>query len=449
MLLEMKNKKNVNKMTIVTIMILILMSFFSEKMENIKLILYIACALVGFFSTRYTFVIIILTYTNFLSLFNDLKIQGSMTDFGLIAGLICFLAETIRYMKEKNYKITKKLYYNIIYFFIVLSLLAFSIIVANIRYGQPIIRGIYSFRYFFVSVYIFPLAKFLKRNKREKYVIMEYLSNIITFSIIIVIIQVLIMDKIEIVKLLKAVRIEKYRILLHTASPLYITVFAYNLYVMLNNKKIKFTRVLSIILILIAIFIISQTRIFMAAILSVSILEILIFSKIKAINKIIFSIIGICIILIAFETNIINQVLGNLFEDVKKDGDSYIRNEARRYYMQLIDDNFFLCGGGITNEKYINSPVIRANEYNYYLADIGIYGVFFEYGILGIIAIIILTLTILKKSFYIKDKQMANLMKMFCTMIIITLYTVSPLTACVWILYIMMFAFIKSETDLK
>lgn len=447
MVLEIKNKRNVNKMTIVTIMILILISFFSEKMENIKLILYAACALVGFFSTRYTFIIIALTYTNFFSLLNGLEMQGSMTDFGLIAGLMCFLGETIRYIKENNYKITKRLCYDIIYVFIILSLLASSIIVANIRYGQPIIRGIYSFRYFFVSLYMFPFIRFLKKNKQEKYVIMEYLSKIITLSIIIIIIQVLMMDKIEIIKLRTAARLGNNRILLHTASPLYIMVFAYNLYDMLNNKKIEFARVLSIILILIAIFIISQTRIFMAGILSVAILEILVFSKIKSINKIILSIMGICIIFIAFETNIINQVVGNLFEDVKKDGDSYIRNEAKKYYMQLIDDDFFLFGGGITNEKYPNSPVIQASEYNYYFVDIGIYGVFFEYGILGIIVIIILTLTIFTKSFYIKDKQIANIMKMFCVMVITTLYTVSPITACVWILYIMMFAFIKSETD--
>ena len=88
-------------------------------MENIKLILYAACALVGFFSTRYTFIIIALTYTNFFSLFNGLEMQGSMTDFGLIAGLMCFLGETIRYIKENNYKITKRLCYDIIYVFII------------------------------------------------------------------------------------------------------------------------------------------------------------------------------------------------------------------------------------------------------------------------------------------------------------------------------------------
>ena len=136
-----------------------------------------------------------------------------------------------------------------------------------------------------------------------------------------------------------------------------------------------------------------------------------------------------------------------MFEDVKKDGDSYIRNEAKKYYMQLIDDDFFLFGGGITNEKYPNSPVIQASEYNYYFVDIGIYGVFFEYGILGIIVIIILTLTIFTKSFYIKDKQIANIMKMFCVMVITTLYTVSPFMAGILILYIMMFAFIKSDIN--
>ena len=39
MLLERKRKKDINKMTIVTIFVLILISFFSEKMESIKVVL--------------------------------------------------------------------------------------------------------------------------------------------------------------------------------------------------------------------------------------------------------------------------------------------------------------------------------------------------------------------------------------------------------------------------
>ena len=105
MLLERKRKKDINKMTIVTIFVLILISFFSEKMESIKVVLYVACALVGFFSTRYTFVIIMMAYTNAFSLFNGLEMQGGLTDFGLIAGLVCCGMETIRYIKEKKYKI--------------------------------------------------------------------------------------------------------------------------------------------------------------------------------------------------------------------------------------------------------------------------------------------------------------------------------------------------------
>ena len=449
MLLERKRKKDINKMTIVTIFVLILISFFSEKMESIKVVLYVACALVGFFSTRYTFVIIMMAYTNAFSLFNGLEMQGGLTDFGLIAGLVCCGMETIRYIKEKKYKISKTCIGIVAYVLCVLLLLSFSIMVAKLRYDQPIIRGIYSFRYILVIMYVFPFIRFLKKDRQEKIVIMEYLSRIITISIIIIIIQELIKDKVEILKLLRTSRLGKDRILLHAASPLYIMVFAYNLYKILKDKKDVLYGILPIILILIAVFIISQTRIFMACILSVAILEVLIFSKIKIANKIALAIIGFCIIGIAFETNIVNQMLGNLFEDVNKDGDSYIRNEGRRYYMALIDDEFFFMGGGITNEKYLESPINAASEYNYDLVDIGIYGFFFEYGSLGIIAIGILTIDIFRKSFYIKDKSISNLLKMFCAMIITMLYTVSPLSSSVWILYVVMIAFIESEINLN
>ena len=149
-------------------------------------------------------------------------------------------------------------------------------------------------------MYVFPFIRFLKKDRQEKIVIMEYLSRIITISIIIIIIQELIKDKVEILKLLRTSRLGKDRILLHAASPLYIMVFAYNLYKILKDKKDVLYGILPIILILIAVFIISQTRIFMACILSVAILEVLIFSKIKIANKIALAIIGFCIIGIAF-----------------------------------------------------------------------------------------------------------------------------------------------------
>ena len=81
--------------------------------------------------------------------------------------------------------------------------------------------------------------------------------------------------------------------------------------------------------------------------------------------------------------------------------------------------------------------------------DIGIYALYFEYGSLAIIAIGILTIDIFRKSFYIKDKSISNLLKMFCAMIITMLYTVSPLSSSVWILYVVMIAFIESEINLN
>ena len=447
MVLDKKDKKNVNKMLIVSIFILAMMSVLSNQLDKLRLILYGICILTGVFSTRYTFVIIILTYTSFLSMFNGVETSGAISDFGLIAGSVCFLRETVIYIIEKQYSISKKVMKNGMYIFFIILLLASSIIVANIRFGQPIIRGIYSLRSLLLVLYMYPFIRLLKKNQKEKIVIMEYLTRIIMVSIITIIIQYILMDRIEILKLMKVTRLGEERILLHSASAVYCIVFAYNIYTLLKNKIVSIYRTLALILIGIAIFIVSQTRIFMAAILVITFLEILVFKNIKTIYKGFLCVIGFAILIILLCTNFVNQLLGNLFEDVLRDKDSYVRYEARDYYMSLIDDEFFLLGGGITNEKYNMSPINKAGEYGYFIVDIGIFGTFFEYGIIGIFVVILLTLTIFTKSLKMEDKQMANLLQIFCAFIVTTSYTVSPLGQSVWILYILMYSIMKVEEN--
>lgn len=447
MLLDEKDEKNVNKMLILSIFILAMVSVFSNQLDKVKLILYGVCILTGLISTRYTFVIIILTYTNFLSMFNGVVTSGAISDFGLLAGIACFAKEVVKYIKEKEYKISKKVIFNGMYILFIIMLLASSIIVANIRYGQPIIRGIYSFRSLLLVLYIYPFIRLLKDNEKEKNVIMEYLTKITMFSIIMIIIQDILGSKIEILKLMKASRSGKERILLHSASSLYCMVFAYNVNILLKNKMVSIYRIVVLILVVIAIFVVSQTRIFMAAILGISFLEILVFRNIKVIYKMFLTIIGLAILIILLCTNFVNQLLGNLFEDVLSNKDSYVRYEAKDYYMDLIDDDLFLLGGGITNEKYDQSPINKASEYGYFLVDIGIFGAFFEYGIMGIFAVMLLTLTIYIKSLKMEDKQISNLLQMFCALMLIIAYTVSPLSQSVWILYIIMYSVMKVEEN--
>ena len=445
MIIDTKSKEKINKMLILSIFILIVLSVFSNQLNQVRLVLYAVCILVGIFSPRYTFVIIILTYTNFLSMFNELEFSGGITDLGLIAGVSCFFCETARYLKEKEYFVQKKIIYNGAYISLLLLLLACSIVVANIRFGQPIVRGIYAFRNLGILLYVLPFIRHLKRNKEEKIVIMEYISNLMIFSIIIIILQQLFINKIEFLKLSQVTRLGEPRILLHSVSPLYCLVFAYNLYRMIVYKEVSIRRILILLVIGVAVFIISQTRIFMASILGIAFFEILVFSKIKIINKIILGIIGIFLFGILLTTNLMGNILGDLFKDVIEDKDSYIRNEAIQYYMSLIDEEFFLFGGGITNEKYQQSPIVQGSEEGYFLVDIGIFGVFFEYGILGILVILILTKDIFRQSLKIENALIANLAKIFCIIIIITAYTVSPLSSSMWVLYVMIYAFVKSE----
>ena len=443
--LEIKDKKNINKMVLVSIMILIFVGVFFNKLNNIKILLYAICALVGIFSIRYTFVIIILTSTSFLSMYN-IEVIGGIPSLGYVAGAMCFISETFKYLKNKKYRIPIKLVYNGFFILFLILLLSCSIFVANVRYGQPIIRGLFSFRYILLTLYIYPFTKLLKSNKNEKIVIMEFLTKLLFFSIIAIIIQSLIIDKFQFLKLIQGARYDEKRIMIHTVSALYCIVYAYNLNILFETKKIDKYRILVLLLIAVAIIVLSKTRMFIIGICAITFFEILIFSNIKLVNKIFLSIMGFfTALIILFGTNFIANLANGLFRDVATQKDSYIRFEAINYYMNLIKDKNFLLGGGIVNEKYPLSPIHTAGTMGYLLADIGIFAVFFEYGIMGLIAVFLLTISIFRKSLKTKDRLIANLAKLFCVFIVITMYTVLPLGPSVWILFIMIYSMLISE----
>ena len=381
--LDSTDKKIVNKLILVSMIGIIVLGVFKNSLNDYKLfLLYILCIIVGAISIKYTFVIMILSYTNVFSLFNGINMSGNMTDFGLIAVISCFIIQTIKYVKRNKYKCSKKLIYNALYVISIILLLSTSILVANIRYGQPLIRGILSFRYLLVLVYIFPFVTFLRYNKNGKEIVMDYLTKMVCISIILLIIQNVVKSDIEFLKLFRATRNGTERVLLHTVSPLYCIVFAYNINILIENKKVVLQSVVTIILIFIAIFIISQTRIYMAAIIGILTFDVYLIKDIKFVTRILLTFILLSCFIVLLLSNFIPQLFTKLFSDVTSAGKDYVRNKSIKYYFEEIDDNMFIFGGGITNEKYEKSPILKGEDEGLFLVDIGIFGVFFEFGIL-------------------------------------------------------------------
>lgn len=412
------NKKDLNKLNIFTISYILLIILFGKSLKYLQIPLYLFSIVIGLRSIKYSLVIIIISYTNIFSLCSASNIDWAFYDLGLLVAIFSF----IRYMITKNKSKNKESNRLFLFVLSILFLMSFSIIIANIRYNQPIIRGILSFRSYLVLLFIIPLRNYFKQ-KNNVFIILEHLNFILTIVSVILLIQYTFLNNINFIPIRIAGRNGVGRILIHEVSPLICLVFGY----CLLSYKLTLKKFISIIMYIIDIFIISKTRIYMLCLIIIFFLVGIVLNrrlKVKLKVAILFLFISISIILLF--TPIVNIMIQNIFSDVLIEGDNYIRLKAQHFYLDQIRDEMFILGGGITNEKFENSPINQGSIYNYYLADIGIYGFYFEFGIMGIVSLVLL---IIYSIFNIKkqnNRYIKNLGIVFLTIIIFTMFTVCP-----------------------
>ena len=446
--MKLKIKDN-EKLTLMFMLIfswiIILIFTFLSNSNSIIIILYGLSAIIGIISIRYTYIMIILSLTVLFSLFSTSNLAiGSMNDFAIISTVFCLITQLVKSIKINNLKIKKWILSEYIFIFFILLLFFISIFVANRNFGQPIINGIMSYRYLIILLIIPILSNYFKENKKEQFILEKYLSYMIIISIFCVTIQFFLRGRIDIFKLFWATRGGEYRVLMHNVTTLYCILYGVKLYRILLGKKRYFIDFLTIVSILFVTCFITQTRTCLLMLIAITFLELCIAFRKKANTvMLIICIIGLLLVIFA-QLGYFDSIIQKLFNDILTQGDSYIRNECVDFYMDLIPENGFLLGGGITNENYKMSPINLGNEKGYFLVDIGVFGFFFEYGIFGIIAILMIMIMIIWKTIKNKNESIRNTAVIFSIFIIATFYTTSPISNSNLVVLIIVQSFLNS-----
>lgn len=443
------NKKNNNLslcgMVLFSWIIIFIFTFGSNSIL-VVLGMYIISALIGFFSVRYTYLMIILFMTTLFGTFWESYLTtGSMTDFPLISVLICITTQGVKKLRKVNFKIEKWILKEYIFIILIIILLSISIFVANWRYGQPIINGIMSFRYFFLLLIIPILSKYFMKNNDEFRLLENYCSVMIISSSIMVTIQLFLKDNVTFLKPFYTVRYGEYdRVLMHNLTTIYCIFYGFKFYkILMKKEKIKILDIITIVCILIVTFVTTKTRTCMIMLLAITILELFIVMRKRGKKAIMILCIIAFISIILYGMGFFDSTIQSLFKDVITEGDSYVRNAATDYYFELIENDNFWLGGGIANANFADSPINKGVEKSYFLADIGIYGLFFEYGIFGIISVIILIFYSFKKIRKIREDELKNLGFILIIFMLSTFYTISPLSISSLVAFIIVDSYIN------
>lgn len=449
--LDSKLKKQYNLLIIITFIIVGVFIFDPTIVIKMKLIIYLLCAIIGLRSVKYSLMIFIISYTELFCLWiKPENYSGSFSDFGLITAISCVIGYLLKKGKKRFNKGDIK---SIIFILTIIGLLSISIIVAYYRYQQPFIRSFMSFRVYLILLFILPVSEYFK-NKNNIKLLWYYINTVIFGISILFIIQKLIINIIVFIPIKIASRGENLRILLHQISPLLCILVLFRIYFLINFKQRIITKIKIILwlsCILYVMFFVANTRIFIITVIGGIFLSVLIFNRKLNINCKISTILFLAaiILLITFYTPIVKNIVTDTFSDVSTLGDNYIRNRAINYYFNEINDNMFLFGGGITNEKFPNSPVVKGIEKHYFLVDIGIFGYYFKFGIFGIIALIVLYFRIVNNLIKTKNTFIRELSLLYIYVLIITIPTVVPFSDPNLVLIIIGISILNSISDYK
>lgn len=396
----MKNKSNElslgqlklkQKMIFIIAITVSFFCFFPCFLNYLYVPLIFLCAVIGYKSIPYTFVIILISYTRFFSIVKipeNLAIQ--VTDFGVIAVCFCMLRIIINKVKMHEKRITS----NFIILLFIMFALSISIIVSFLNYGQPFILGVLSLRIYIVILFILPFTKYLNRRKNIS-VFLESMNSIIVIISILLIIQFYLLDTIVFLGMSITTRVGEVRILIHTISPIICLVFAYNLDKFIQLKKNKLIYLFNILIYSYLMLFVVRTRIFILALLIIFVIEVIFLNnKLNYYIKGILLIICCCIVLSLLYTDLFQSIFSAIFKDIAKDKGNYVRFTAIDFYNSYIKNSFF--GGGIINTSYVLSPAYIGEKFGYLHVDLGIYGFYYEFGIIGLMAFFVFILKIIK-----------------------------------------------------
>lgn len=402
--------------------ILLSITLFLTKTNSIYILLIIGiiCGLSNYGSIIFP----LLCYTNLFSLYNGPSSGLVVTDCALITMVICLIRMIIL---KKNITIYKNTY---IFFFIIILYLCLAI-VAIFNINQNILQSIMSFRKFIIFL-LFPIVMFLiKQNNISIYNIFRLLQMFCLISYFMIFIQYLLLPNNIFLDVVLSSRSDRTRILTHTSLLLGLFLFFYSWLCILKKKNtyISFFVIISVLLI---VFLVSITRIYIISLISSCAVILLLYCISKIKNKDKFSIaflsilflmmiMAVAIAFLATYSESFVQLWSEIFSP------NYIRYREINYFSNLLPFPRNIFGFGLINGK--NDLFVTSSQLGFFLSDIGFIGYIFNYGVFGIILFLSNCIYIIKNIMNIKNNVYKYLSISFAIGLLITMMTVYPFDA--------------------
>lgn len=423
-------KRYGNKETLAIAVIFLLIS--PSVANKVYFLVYLFALLIGYASVPNGFILYIIFYTKLFGLYSN-ELQGgtniiSFKDAAFFVALGILLHWFSDILKSKL-RVSKKYFFWIIVF---LCTLFSSVFVANIRWGQPILKSIITFRVYLPLLIIFPLADWMKNHQVNFHYFMETFSQIAISVCFVLLIQYYVFPNKMLVQVAKVasdrVFSNGYRFLIHSSSQWLTLIGAYNYYVFRSrtySDKYAKPRI-TFCLILIVFLGVAQTKMFIASLLMTIILIELFFIR-NNVDLLFRMIKNCCVILlpVCVFASMLFPDSSNWYIDLFKHTGNPIRIRAFSFFWDSIKDAYPIFGGGITNTAYPNAPQAIGLTMNCTLSDLGIWGFYYQFGMQGCLALskcYLLNISTSKRN----DKSLFYFISISSILIISQMLTVAP-----------------------
>ncbi|AGX43824.1 O-antigen ligase family protein [Clostridium saccharobutylicum] len=334
-------------------------------------------------------------------------------DISMIIFFLYFIWNFVRYgtslFKNKKYKL-------IILFIPILAVI--SSISAFINYNQGIVSGLLTHRYWIVISFLyFPISTKLQKGKLKIEEIKNAILVVASIELLLVWLQYFFADKFFFLKVIHNYRYGSIRLYIDYS---YIIMSMYICFdeILKGKKKIK-NIILVVITILYVIFINKSRMLFAAIIATLSLNGLL--GKGKLRYRIIFG----AILLTSFSYIMNTQLMQEFINAVVEKGND------PTYEIRLLSQSFYLegfykspvFGYGFPNTSDISAYYSAGIGSGYLVADNGIYGYLFSYGLIGICWFLSLFSIFLKNGFLYYYRNRSSWILLMTAYLIITIAT--------------------------
>ncbi|YCI38228.1 hypothetical protein M1D49_02730 [Bacillus sp. PK3-056] len=368
--------------------------------------------------------LILIIEVNYFSILNVPYINENSTyHFKLITFLISIISFSFIVIVEKNSKLQLKRYYNLPVVLFIISVVMICLFSISL-YNQSIF-GTFKVSYFYWIVLLYYFLSFfcLIEYKNFKFLINSIIWIGTIYSLILIVQYYFL--KLGIGQFLifretgLTVNLNNYRI----ARPAdFIAFSAVLLYAKLhscNNKKLKNVLTFGLIINLIYLIFVSQTRIYILAVLIAIVGTFFMLNKTKSLAKKYLYFLIFVVLLLGSSQFISNFI--SSFSEGDRIKSTNIRMEEIEFFLNQIFNNYFFGRGFLDPSIPSNLYLINGPYGNYFVSDVGVLGFLALFGLLGVLFLLIIVFKIIRTIKSIMNKRLVSIEKSL--LVIFSLYT--------------------------